>query len=487
MKIRRASSTPLILTIVSLGVFVAALDQTVVVTALPSVMADIRIPVTQLDRASWIVTGYLLGYTVAMPLMGRISDVYGHPRLYQVSLVLFALGSLLVAVSSSLPWIVASRVIQAVGGGATVPIGMAIASSVLPPARRGLALGLIGAAAEAGSVLGPLYGGTIIQLLDWRWIFWLNLPLSALLVVALTRLPNSGGSGGRVDYLGGLTLAATLTVLAIAVSRREAFAVTSFAPYLLAALGLILVLALVWIERRVSQPLLASILVRSFSFITSNITQLLVGIALVIGLVTVPLMANTVMGRGPLEGGLWLMRLTGAIPLGAILGGYLLGRINLRYVERFGSRIITVSGLVLVALGFFLLSGWQTDIGEPWLTLHLVVGGLGFGLVIAPIIYTAMSAAPEEYHGTAVSLVTVARMVGMTLGLAALSAWGMEHFQGLTRGLDELELFSEEYLSQLTQAGMALFRDFFRVAGIIALVAIVPALGMWPRSLARVG
>ena len=183
------ASAPLVLAIVCLGVFTTALDQTVVVTALPSVMLDLKIPLSEIDDASWIITGYLLGYTVAMPLVGRISDVYGYVRIYQVSLLLFGLGSILVALASNLTEMVGARVIQAVGGGATVPISMAIAASVMPPGRRGLALGLV-AAAEAGSVLGPLYGGSIIQLLGWRWIFWLDVPQTAVLVALLFLLHN---------------------------------------------------------------------------------------------------------------------------------------------------------------------------------------------------------------------------------------------------------------------------------------------------------
>ncbi len=125
---RRNLPAPMILTVVGLGAFITALDQTVVVTALPSVMLDLKVPLSQLDRASWIITAYLLGYTVAMPLIGRLADVYGYSRVYQVSLVVFCIGTSLVAVSASLEWMVGARVIQAVGGGATVPIGMAIAA-----------------------------------------------------------------------------------------------------------------------------------------------------------------------------------------------------------------------------------------------------------------------------------------------------------------------------------------------------------------------
>ena len=470
MRLRSQASGPLIILIVCLGVFVAALDQTVVVTALPSIMFDIKLPLTRLDQASWIITGYLLGYTVAMPLMGRISDVYGHPRIYQVALVFFALGSLMVALSSSLHWIVASRVVQAVGGGATVPIGMAIVSGVLPGHRRGIALGIIAAAAEAGSVMGPLYGGGIIRLMDWRWIFWLNLPLSAGIIVLLALLPNRRQPQQRVDYTGGLLLAAVLITLSLGLSRREAFNLSSAVPFLLMAGGLALAVSLWWAERRAQMPLLAPFMFRSWAFISANATQLLVGVALIIAMVTIPLMTDTVMGKEPLEGGLRLMRLTGAIPVGAVLGGLL--------SLRLGVRLPTVIGLLLMAAGFYLLSGWGVDIAEPQLTLHLVVAGLGFGLVIAPIMTTALGAVPQAYSSTAASLVTVARMVGMTLGLAALSAWGMQHFQTLTTGVDFRDI---DYLDKATEASLTIFHNFFRAAAIVSLVAIVPALKMKAR------
>ena len=474
-------STSLVLTIVCLGVFSTALDQTVVVTALPSVMLDIKIPLADIDRASWIITGYLLGYTAAMPLFGRISDVYGYRLVYQASLVIFSVGSLLVALASSLEWTVAARVIQAIGGGATVPISMAMVSQVMPPGRRGLGMGMVGAAAEAGSMLGPLYGGAIIHLLGWRWIFWLDIPQSALLIAAFALLRNHKNEGLRVDYLGSALLAAALTVLSVALSRRETFTLTSAVPYLLVGLSALLFLVLVVVERRTAQPLLATFLFRSWAFIAANVTQLLVGVALIMALVNIPLMANTVMGKEPLAGGLHLIRLTGAIPLGAVAGGYLIGRL--------GIRPVTVAGLALMALGLFFMGRWEIDVGEPWLTLHLATGGLGFGLVIAPIMVTALGPAPEDYRGTAASLVTVSRMVGMALGLAALSAWGVEHLHGLTAGLElplpvqgetaeALRTRQVEYQEALSEAGLTLFRDFFRVAAVISLAAIIPALGM---------
>ena len=478
----RTMSAPLILVVIGLGAFVTALDQTVVVTALPEVMLDLKIPVTELDRASWIITAYLLGYTAAMPLIGRLADVYGYARVYQASLVVFIIGTSLVAVSSSLEWMVGARVVQAVGGGATVPIGMAIASTVLPRHQRGLALGIVIAAAEAGSMLGPAYGGAIVELADWRWIFWLNVPQSAILFLALAWLPNQRQRGVRVDYLGGVLLAATLVILSLALSRQGLFTLSSLAPFIIGAPGLALAAALILLERWTLQPLLAPFLFRSWAFLTANLTQLLEGVSLIIAMVTVPLMADTVMGKEPLTGAWWLLRMTVAIPLGAVVGGYLLTII--------GIRPVTIIGLGLSALGLFLVSTWELDVAEPWLTLHLMVAGFGFGLNNTPIMTRALSSVGENYRGTAASLVMVSRMIGMALGLAALSAWGVEHFQALTAGLElplvplpdetteALQARREEYFAGLNAAGLSLFHSFFRVAGVVALVVIIPALAM---------
>ena len=480
-KKRAAMPVPLVLTIVGLGAFVTALDQTVVVTALPSVMLDLKIPITELDRASWIITAYLLGYTVAMPLIGRVADVYGYPRVYQVSLLVFIAGTTLVALSSNLEWMVGARVIQAIGGGATVPIGMAIASSVLPPEKRGLALGIVGGAAEAGSMLGPVYGGAIVELANWRWIFWLNVPQAALLFSALWWLPNRPNRPAKVDYLGGGLLAATLVVVSLAVSRGGLFTLTSPVAFYIGAPGVLLAVTLAVVERRTLQPLLPSFMFRSWAFITANLTQFLVGISLIIAMVTVPLMANTVMGQDPFTGALWLLRLTGVIPLAAVLGGLALSVV--------GVRAVTVSGLLLTAVGLFLVSNWQIDVSEPQLTWQLVLAGFGFGLVIAPIATHALNAVGDDYRGTAASLVVVARMLGMTLGLAALSAWGVEHFQVLTSGLElplplpgEAPSITEArlvaYSNSLSNAGLSLFSNFFRVGAVAALLGVIPALMM---------
>ncbi len=475
----REYSTWAVLTIAGLGAFIAALDQTVVVTALPSVMLDLKIPITELDRVSWIITAYLLGYTVAMPLIGRLGDVYGYPRVYQASLIIFCIGTSLVAISHNFEFMIGARVIQAIGGGATVPLGMALATSLVAPEKRALALGVVGGAAEAGSMLGPAYGGTIVELSSWRWIFWLNVPQSAIVFVALMRLPNQRIPGGRVDYLGGAILIAALFLLSLALSRSDLFTLQSPVPFLLAVAGLGLGGVLILVERRVWQPLLAHVFLRSWAFIMANLTQALVGVSLILAMVTVPLTADTVMLKDPFTGAMWLLRMTGVIPVASVIGGWL--------VPRVGERPLTIAGLLMVAAGLFLCSRWEIGVDDPELTLQLLLAGVGFGLVIAPILHRALQAVGEDYRATAASLVTVARMMGMTLGLAAMSAWGVEHFQVLTADLElplrqagesteALNARVAQYADDVNAAGLSVFRAFFRAAALVSLAAIPFAL-----------
>src|SRR6266851_4801234 len=224
------------------AVFLTALDQTVVVTALPQIITDLQIPVTQLDRAAWIISGYLLGYVIAMPLMGRVSDMYGRRRVFLICLGIFAFGSLFCGLapilgnavdlsflqnyglnvdSPGLTWLVAARFVQAAGGGAVVPVAMAVAGDFYGEARRGFALGLIGMVTEAGGVLGPLYGSIIVQYWGWQAIFYLNLPIVLVLLVFVWRLiPPSAHLKERIDLPGALLLGASLVCLSLGLSQE---------------------------------------------------------------------------------------------------------------------------------------------------------------------------------------------------------------------------------------------------------------------------
>ena len=482
--------------VVACGAFITALDQTVVVTVLPAVMADLKVPIIRLESVIWVVTAYLLGYTVAMPLLGRLADVYGYVPVYWASLAVFGIGTTLVALSGESEWlngllepldqIVVARVIQAIGGGGAVPISLAIAAGLTMPQQRGLALGIVAGAAEAGSMLGPAYGGAIIELWDWRAIFWLNVPQAAVIAAALLWVPKQAASETRMDYRGAIILTGALVLLSLAFAHEGLFRLSSWTPYLLLAGFAACVGALVWWQRRAAQPLLSAALFRAWAFVTANACQLLVGVALIIAMATTVIMANTVMNRPerPVDAttaALWLLRMTATIPVFAIVGGSLL-----RWMD---ARWMAVVGLALIAAGMFRLSGWPLDIAEPRLTLDMVVAGVGFGLVIAPLMHRAIAAAPSDYRALAASMVVVSRMLGMTLGMAALSAWGVNEFLTILvetpsplmmPGLDAAARAQAlvEYRETLQTASLGLFHNFYRAAGVIALAAIIPALLM---------
>jgi EmrB/QacA subfamily drug resistance transporter len=423
-------------------------------------MTDIRLPITKIDQAAWIVIGYLLGYTFVMPLMGRVSDIYGHSRIYILSLLIFMVGSVFVALATNLQWMVGARILQAIGGGAVVPVAMAIVGDVFTGRSRAVALGIIGAAVEAGGAVGPLYGAALTQFWGWQWIFWINLPISLMVIlVVFFFLGPSPRARGKIDYIGGFLLAAALAFLSLGLSQQ------SGQPYFFVA-SLLFFAFFVLREVRVSDPLIKLSMFRNITFSTANVTNLFIGAALIIAMVNIPLMTNTIMGGSPLEGGLRLLRLTIMLSAGAIIGGFL--------CKRFGYRLPTILGLILSSIGFLFMSRWTLVIADPQMTFHLAISGFGFGLVIAPLATAVMDSVGEEQRGIASSLVVMMRMIGMIIGLSAITSWGMGRFHLMAAGMSLPEIMVAP--EQLTRSLLALFLDFFRASVGICLVAILPAL-----------
>ncbi|MFI5265900.1 MAG: MFS transporter [Chloroflexota bacterium] len=491
----------------------AALDQTVILTAIPEMLRDVNVSLTQLDQASWIVTGYLLGYVSVLPLMGRLSDVYGRRPVYLASLGVFAVGSVACALARSLGWLVAARVCQAIGGGALLPVTFALVADQLPQAKRPFWLGAIGAAAEAGGVLGPLYGAAIVQHLGWRWIFWLNVPLAVALCSPLARwrerarsaavpaapgshAPNLSRFGGRgsspsIDWPGAALFAASLTALTIGLSGSSD-PTTSASPIQLSraipliAVALILGVVFVFRQRRAPTPLVPLALFRSRGFAAANGVNALVGVALIAAMVDVPLFAAVVLGRSPIDAGLALLRLTALIPVGAVAGGWLAARLRWEAVS--------TAGLLLAAGGFFLMSRWTLAVSDAAMTPGLMLAGLGFGLVIAPVTSAVLAAVGERDRALSTALLTVMRMAGMTVGLAALTSVAFYRFNQLARGLAlPLPLPGEApgalnqrfaaYQSALTNAALDVFTSIFLIAAVICLancfVSVCLTLVLW--------
>lgn len=526
------------------AVFLTALDQTVVVTALPKIIADLGISAEQLDRAAWIVSGYLLGYVIAMPLMGRVSDMYGRRRIFTICLGIFGAGSLFcglapilgnqvdisflqhiginvaapgdfsdpTALNPGLVWLVAARFVQAAGGGAIIPVAMAVVGDFYGEKQRALALGLIGMVTEAGGVLGPLYGAIIVQNWGWQTIFFLNLPILAILAYFIWRLiPPARASIStdhvkeRIDLPGTLLMGAALICLSLGLSQEAATATTTGSgssqapiqnnPWLIGT-SLVLLAAFIAIEiylerrrdssrlesvsgqekarKRLILPIVEFSLFKRPAFAASALVSLLVGSALIIAMVNIPLFIATVLNGQPLDSGLALLRLTALIPLGAIAGGWLCARIT--------CRLTAVIGLIFAAIGFWLMHLWPVEVGWVQITTSTIIGGFGFGLVIAPIGTTAINVVNNRQMGMASSVVTVLRMVGMILGLAALTSWGLGRFHDLLLAFKPpagVTPLSNKYSAALAHyvisAAHEVYTSIFLVASVLCLLAIIPA------------
>ena len=463
---QRTSSPNLILFVLCLGIFSTAIDQTVIYGALNDIMFDVHMNVFDLDAASWIVTGYLLGYTAVMLLAGRLSDVYGPCRVFIIGNLIFIVASVFIALVDDFNLMIAARVLQAIGGGATVPAAIAIVANTFPGKKRPIALGFIAGSVEAGAAVGPTFGGAVSEYMSWRWIFWIDVIIGAVVIVMIYfMIKNTPGIRHRIDYLGGVLIAIALALMSLGLSQQlhRPNAEIYMAGFLIGSA----LFSYLFIHRlsRAKEPLFQLSMFRHSTFSAANMTHLFIGGALIIALVVVPVMGYTIMELGDVEVGLQLLRLTLAIPVGAVLGGFL--------CHRFGYRIPTIMGLLLSSVGLFFMSRWTAEIADPWLTLHLAVCGLGFGLIISPITTAVLNSVREEERGVASALVTWMRMTGMIIGLSLMNCWGMGHFH-----VKAAMISVEEIEEELPPLALSIYQDFFLAAAIVCLIAILPALWM---------
>jgi MFS family permease len=482
---------PALLGLAGAGLFLAALDAYVVVTLLPSMIADVGLTIDRFEQATPIVTGFLGGYVVAMPLLGAYSDSRGRAPVYAACMLVFAAGSVMTATAglwtfAGLPWLVAGRVLQGLGGGGLVPLSLALAADLYQGEARTLALGVVAGLQEAGSVFGPLYGVTLAALASsaggWRFVFWLNVPLAAIcgigLLLALRRgAPTMSYGGSSIDWISAALLGVGLGLLVVALYPDDPDHRATGALLIPAGISSVLVLALYgWRQIHRLEPLVPRELLRSRAFAGAAIANVLIGAALMVALVDVPLLGRLVFNLDQLGSGLLLSRFLVGIPLGAVLGGWLAGR--------FGGRPVAVGGILVSAAAFLQMSTWPSN----ELSLHagfvrqadlaLAACGLGLGIVIAPLTAAVLALTRGESHGLATSLVVLARTMGMLVGLSALTAFGLYRFHQIlgTPILTDPSLRARvDHLQRLVAAAfLQEYREIFIVAaGLCALAALV--------------
>ncbi len=431
-----ASSRRIAITAGGLAVLLGSLDTYVVISIINDIMRDIGISLNQIQRVTPIITMYLLGYIAAMPLLGRASDRFGRKLVLQLSLAGFAAGSVVTALSSDLFSMVIGRLMQGTASGALLPVTLALAADLWAERNRASVLGGIGAAQELGAVLGPLYGVAVVWALSsWRDVFWINVPLSAIAMVMIHfSLPPKDKDGPRekIDVVGGLLLAVALGLMVFGMYNPSPDGKQVFPSWGLPVLGAALVATIaffVW-EKFANTRLIDPTGVKFLPFLAALGASLCTGAALMVTLVNVELFGQGVLGKEQTETVFLLAWFLGALPVGAVIGGWIATKI--------GDRIVACVGLVIASFAYWLVSQWTVDVMSarhnlglftlPAFETDLVLAGVGLGLVIGPLTSATLRAVPGAQHGIASASVVVARMIGMLIGLASLSAWGLYKF-----------------------------------------------------------
>jgi EmrB/QacA subfamily drug resistance transporter len=448
---------------VSLGVFLATIDGSIVNVALPTLVRELQ---TEFAIVQWVVLAYLLTLTTLMLSVGRLADMIGKKSIYMTGFVVFTLGSVLCGLAPTVYWLIGFRVMQAVGAAMVFALGTAIVTEAFPPQERGKALGVVGSVVSIGIVIGPTLGGILIEGFSWHWIFMVNLPVGIIGTILVWRfVPLTQPEGEqKFDYWGGITLFVALISLLLALTLGQNWGFTDRRVLLLLGLSLISTLFFLGIERYTPQPMIELSLFQNRLLNINLITGFLAFMSVAGALILVPFYLENMLGYGPQQVGFLLAALPVMLGIVAPISGVL--------SDRLGTRTITVVGLAVLMLGYYGLSTMTIETTTLGFVLRYALIGLGFGIFQSPNNSAIMGSAPRERLGIVSGLLAVNRSLGQTTGIAILGAfWAARVFfhQGATLSGGVTEA------SQLAQ--VAGLQDTFFAAALLMLLAL--CLGMW--------
>ena len=397
-----------------LVLLLAALDQTIVSTALPTIVGELG----GVEHLSWVVTAYLLASTIVGPIYGKLGDLYGRRIVLQVAIVIFLVGSALCGLAQDMGQLIAFRAIQGFGGGGLIVTTIATIGDIVPPRERGKYQGFFGAVFGVSTVIGPLLGGFFVDHLSWRWIFYINVPLGilALGVIAAAFHPRTVHVSHRIDYLGAALLAGGLSGIVLFTSLGG----TTWpwgSPQIvgLAVAGVAMLVGFVLVERKAAEPILPLALFRNRVFTVTSAIGFVVGFALFGAVTFLPLYLQIVKGHGPTEAGLLLTPMMAGVLVTSIASGQIITRLG-RY------KPFPIAGTALMTVAMALLTGVSVSMPTWQTALYMLVLGLGLGMTMQVLVLAAQNAVPYELLGVATSGSTLFRQVGGSVGVAVFGA-----------------------------------------------------------------
>jgi EmrB/QacA subfamily drug resistance transporter len=397
-----------------LGMFLASLDQTIVSTALPTIVGDFH----RSDLLSWVITAYLLASTASTPLWGKAGDLYGRKRVFQLAIVVFLVASALCGASQNMYELIAFRGLQGIGGGGLISLVFAIIGDVIPPRQRGRYQGYFGAVFGVSSVVGPLAGGFAVDSLSWRYIFYINLPLGVVALIVTNRVLRLPKRTRHVliDWWGALLLVAGVSCILLATqSGGTDYPWGSWQVIGLFALGAVGLAGFALREKLAPEPILPLELFRMQIFTVANIVSFVSGVAMFGALAFLPQYLQLVHGVSATESGLLLLPLLVGLLVMSIASG--------RYISRTGRyRWFPLAGTILVTIGLILLSRLGAHTSLAIVGLYILVFGAGLGLFIQVLTLVVQNAVPMRQMGVATSSVTFFRSMGGAIGASALGA-----------------------------------------------------------------
>jgi EmrB/QacA subfamily drug resistance transporter len=396
------------------GVLLAALDQSIVGTALPTIVSDLG----GLDKLAWVVTAYLLTATASTPLWGKISDLYGRRHIFQAAILVFLAGSVLCGLSQNLPQLIAFRALQGIGGGGLMSLAFSIIGDIIPPRERGRYQGYFGAVFGVASVAGPLLGGWFTDGPGWRWIFYVNLPvgIAALVITSMSLKLPTVRREHTLDYLGaGLIVASVSSLLLYLDWAGKEYGWFAAGPLALLIAAVAMTVLFVMVEQRAAEPIIPLRLFRNEVFAVGNLYGFLAGVAMFGAIIFLPFYLQAVMGMSPTQSGLAMLPAVFGILTTSIISGRLITRTG-RY------KIFPILGAAILIIALLMLSRLQ--VGTPYwqLALFELAFGAGLGMTMQTIVTAVQNAVEYRDLGTATSTTTFFRQMGGTIGAAVFGA-----------------------------------------------------------------